>query len=145
MCGTLANCPKDFAPVKQYDFSPDGIVLSYPVTGGTPTHGGSFENLLGGMPKGETAWLDLNTSVRNDNPPAFIWTTANDDCVPAVNSLKYAAAYCEKGLKYELHVFDDGPHGMSLADERVSAHWQTAISAKVANWVDFADKFLRSL
>lgn len=145
LCANLANCPRDFAAVKKYDFKPDGIALGYPVIGGTPTHGGSFENLLGGMPEGETAWLDLHTSVLDDNPPAFIWTTANDDIVPAVNSLKYAMAYCNKGLKYELHVFRDGPHGLSLADDRTNCGNPGYLNPKAANWVDFADEFLRSI
>lgn len=140
LCGCIANCAPDFAPVAKYDFKPDGVILGYPVIGGTPTHGGSFENILGGMPQGETAWLDLHTSVRSDNPPAFIWATANDDVVPAVNSLNYAAAYAEKGLEFELHVFDKGPHGLSLCDERVNSD-----NPKAKHWIDFADSFLRAL
>ena len=145
LCGCLANCPEDFAPVKKYDFSPNGVVLCYPVIGGTPTHGGSFQNLLGGMPEGENAWLNLHASVRPDNPPAFIWATANDACVPAVNALNYAAAYCAKGLKYELHIFRDGPHGLSVCDERTAYGNPCLINGKAAHWIDFADEFLRSI
>ena len=140
LCGCLANCPEDFAPVKKYNFKPNGVILSYAVIGGTPTHGGSFENLLGGMPEGDNAWLNLQTSVRENNPPAFIWATANDQCVPASNSLEYAKAYCEKSLKYELHIFDDGQHGLSVCDERVNS-----TNPKAKNWIDFADGFLRTL
>ncbi len=145
LCGSLANCPEDFAPVKKYDFAPNGIVLCYPVIGGTPTHGGSFDNLLGGMPEGENEWLNLHASVRPDNPPAFIWATANDACVPAVNALNYAAAYCAKGLKYELHIFRDGPHGLSVCDERTAYGNPCLINGKAAHWIDFADEFLRSI
>lgn len=145
LCGCLANCPEDFAPVKPYDFRPNGVVLSYAVIGGIPTHVGSFQKLLGGMPQGETAWLDLHTSVRDNNPPAFIWATANDPIVPAINSLRYANAYAEKGIKYELHLYHDGPHGISLADERTSCGNLEWVNPAVADWVDRADKFLRSI
>lgn len=145
LCGCLANCPDDFALTKPYDFRPNGIVLSYAVLGGTVTHKESFQNLLGGMPQGDSAWLDLPTSVRKNNPPAFIWTTANDQMVPALNSLRYANVYAEKGLKYELHIYPDGPHGMSLADERTWSGNPEYIKPEVADWVNRADKFLRGL
>lgn len=145
LCGCLANCPDNFAPTNTYDFRPNGLVLCYAVMGGTPTHKDSFQNLLGGMPQGENAWLDLLTSVRKNNPPAFIWATANDNLVPAINSLRYASVYAEKGLKYELHIYSDGPHGMSLADERTSSGNPEYVKADVADWVDRADKFLRGL
>lgn len=145
LCGSLANCPRDFAPVKQYDFAPNGVVLAYPVIGGTPTHGGSFDNLLGGKPHGETEWLNLHTSVKADNPPAFIWTTADDNAVPAINSLRYAEAYAEKGLRYELHVYPHGPHGLALANEITYSQNPALVNEEVARWVVLSDKFLRSL
>lgn len=145
LCGTLANCPSDFAPVKGLNFSPDGIVLCYAVIGGRPTHIWSFESLLGGdgVPRGETAWLDLHTSVRKENPPAFLWSTAEDRDVPAVNSMRYAAACGEKGVPYELHVFPRGPHAMSLATERLWGAEKNKIDAEVARWPMLADNFLR--
>ncbi|MCI8413068.1 MAG: alpha/beta hydrolase [Clostridia bacterium] len=146
LCGTIANCPPDFYAVKQYDFKPNGVVLAYPVIGGTPTHGGSFDNLLGTPRPEGTEWLDLHTSVRPDNPPAFIWATADDGAVPACNSLKYAMAYADAGLTYELHIYESGPHGLSLADDRVSQfNPQAGNNPVVAQWVTLADKFLRKI
>lgn len=146
LCASLANCDPALPFLRGYDGKPNGVVLGYPVIGGTPTYGGSFDNLLGNpRPKG-TEWLQLHESVRTDNPPAFIWATADDGAVPAVNSLRYAAAYAEKGLKYELHIYTHGVHGLSLCDERTSqldpAHLNMPA---VAGWVDLADTFLRSL
>lgn len=145
LCGSLANCPPDFPTVQKYDFKPNGIVLGYPVIGGEPTHGGSFDNLLGPERPAGTEWLQLHTSVRFDNPPAFIWATADDGCVPAVNSLKYALAYAQAGVKYELHIYESGPHGMSVADARVSQLSPAADNRLVARWVEYADAFLGHL
>ena len=124
LCGTIANCPPDFKPVKKFNFKPNGVVLSYPVI---------------------NEKLNLNESVRSDNPPAFIWATASDAGVPAENSLSYALAYNKLGLKYELHVFHSGPHGLSLSDYRVCQLSEGGENLHVATWVKLADEFLRAL
>ena len=146
LCASLANCDPSLPFLRGYDCKPNGVVLGYPVIGGTPTHGGSFDNLLGNpRPKG-MEWLQLHESVRADNPPAFIWTTADDGAVPAVNSLRYAAAYAEKGIPYELHIYKHGAHGSSLCDERTSqVDPEHMLLPASVGWVDMADTFLRSL
>ncbi len=144
LCACLANCPENFAPVQKYNYRPDGILLGYPVIGGEPTHEGSFYNLLGGKPTGDTAWLDLHTSVRADNPPAFIWAT-DDQAVPVVNSLRYAAAYARSNLRFALHIYPKGPHGLSLADARTSGGDPAQENGEIAQWVDMADTFMRSI
>lgn len=145
LCGSLANCPDDFAPVKGLDFHPNGVVLSYPVISEKYGHMASHDNLLGDKRTPDTAWLNLDESVCPQNPPAFIWATADDEIVPAINSLAYATAYNQSGLKYELHIFASGPHGLSLADERVSQYSPRGNDPMIAKWVDYADAFLRSL
>jgi acetyl esterase/lipase len=54
--------------------------------------------------------------VSEQTPPAFIWHTADDDLVPVSNAFHFAAALVEKGVPCELHVFENGPHGLGLAD-----------------------------
>ncbi len=145
LCGCLANCPREFKSVKKYNFKPNGIVLGYPVIREHPGHEDSYNNLLGDRRDKGTAWLDLHTSVTKDNPPAFMWATADDSVVPVISTLSYAEAYNNLGLKYELHIFSSGPHGMSLADKRVSQNNAAYADSKVAKWVDMADEFLRGL
>lgn len=133
--------------VKKFDFKPNGVVLSYAVINEKFGHPDSHKALLGEERKPDTAWLNLDESVRPDNPPAFIWTTADDAVVPAINSISYATAYNKLKLKYELHVYEHGFHGLSLADDRTCQIYGEGegINPKVATWVDFADKFLRKI
>lgn len=145
LCANVANCPPDFEPVKKYNFKPNGVVLGYPVICSENGHPESFINILGEMPSGKNEWLSLEKSVRSDNPPAFIWATANDSVVPAANSLNYATAYNKLGLRYELHIFDEGPHGLSLSDYRVCQLSPGGANPHVAKWVTLADEFLRKL
>jgi len=44
-------------------------------------------------------------------PPAFLWHTAEDTCVPVENSLAFAAALSRAKVPFELHVFPSGGHG----------------------------------
>ncbi|HMM31056.1 MAG TPA: helix-turn-helix domain-containing protein [Clostridia bacterium] len=53
--------------------------------------------------------------VSKNTPPAFLWTTATDDIVPASDSLDFAQAMYRMGRGAELHMFGSGTHGLSLA------------------------------
>jgi len=50
-------------------------------------------------------------------PPAFIWHTSADDDVPAVGSLDFGIKLAAHGVPYEVHVFEQGGHALSLCDE----------------------------
>jgi dipeptidyl aminopeptidase/acylaminoacyl peptidase len=75
-------------------------------------------------------------------PPAFIWHTAADALVPALNSLRFAAALAEHGVPYELHIFQDGPHGLALADE-TTAVGGAMVDAAARIWFDLAVNWLK--
>lgn len=148
LCGMLANCSMDLPEIKSLtfnNFKPNAIALCYPVISYEYGHALSHENLLGGKDKAENCgWLNLDTSVTKNNPPAFIWTTATDEIVPPVNALSYAAAYNKLGLRYELHVFSKGRHGLSVADER-TLYFPDDNNPHVAKWVDLFCEFLKTL
>lgn len=63
------------------------------------------------------ARYNAHQQVTPATPPTFIWHTANDELVPARNALRFAMALAEQGVPYELHIFDQGVHGLALADE----------------------------
>ena len=99
---------------------PDAVVLSYPVITTDPAvwHEGSFHALLGRDASTEAlAAASLETRVGPHAPPMFVWHTMTDELVPVENSLRFAAACRAQGVPCELHVFREGRHGLSLADE----------------------------
>jgi len=96
---------------------PAATILCYPViSSGECAHAGSFANLTGGD-GALTRRLSLETRVDGDTAPAFLWATADDAAVPAMNALLYAQALARQGVPYALHVFPSGVHGLSLATE----------------------------
>lgn len=99
---------------------PDAVVLSYPVISMAEfTHEGSRKVISG---KNEKLYdkLSIEKRVTKDSAPAFIWHTYEDNNVPVQNSLLLAAAYAEEKVPFDLHIFEKGWHGLSLADEEVN-------------------------
>ena len=117
---------------------PDFTILCYPVIDMYEfRHDGSSANLIGSTPKkSEKDFYSLHHQVTDDTPPAFLWHTANDPCVPAENSMLYAMALSEHNIPYELHIYPDGPHGMGLAkDHPYVCQWSEALERWLNTYV----------
>ena len=124
---------------------PDAAILCYPVITAKPLAGRveSFDNLLGqGAPIHET--LSLETSVRGDNPPTFLWATIADDSVPVKHTLLYADALHAAGVPFELHLYPNGPHAMALADGRTGGYPEQQ-DPHVATWFPLCLSWLNTL
>lgn len=93
------------------------MILGYPViTAGKYAHRGSIQNLAGSDDPG---WYSLETQVTADTPPVFFWHTVTDPEVPVQNSLLLADALSAAGVRYEMHLYPRGVHGLSLATPEV--------------------------
>ena len=98
---------------------PDAVILSYPViTSGQYAHRDSFTALLGeDATEEELQYMSLETQVKENTPPCFLWQTATDELVPVENSFLMAKALKAEGIPFAYHVFTDGVHGLSVATE----------------------------
>lgn len=140
--GTLWNTEE---AIKCEDKSnkPNAIILSYPViTSGEKAHRGSFENLLGERKddKDMLEFLSLENRVTKDTPPTFLWHTFSDGAVPVENSLMFANALKEKDIPFEMHIYPQGPHGLSLANKEVCI--DSMIDLHVATWSNLVCEWL---
>ncbi len=134
---------------------PNAQVLVYPcITAGEYAY--EHLNCVHGKGTQYPEKLSLENYVSCDTPPAFICHTAADTCVPAMNSLLYAAALAKSGVSYELHIYKDGPHGMSLANKAVSSgilltlespmrEALKKVCAKFSEWFEKSVEFLRTV
>ena len=126
---------------------PDGAILVYPViSSGKWAHRGSFEFLLGDKTDDPATMelVSLEKQVTRDNPPTFLVHTFADDAVPVKNSIDFASALAENGVPFELHVFPNGPHGFSRADDLTSCEGDCIIP-ECAVWPQMAARWARSL
>ena len=124
---------------------PNGQVLCYPVI--TSEKGlaneGSFVNLFGCedfRERSELPDLSCERMVTKNSPPAFIWQTVDDDIVPSENSLIMASALKRAGVPFELHMYESGPHGLSVCDET-----SEMVSKECEGWKKLCVDFLKRL
>lgn len=104
---------------------PDAAVLCYAVTdlrdqlvdGTANGRISSGRNLLPGADGALLTALSSCLRIDDATPPCFIWTTGDDEVVPAAHSVQFAAAAGRAGVPYALHVFPHGRHGLGLLDE----------------------------
>jgi len=79
--------------------------------------------------------------VSEYTPPMFLWATAEDGLVPAEHTLRMANALAQKNIPFEVHIFEQGPHGLSLANQSTSGS-REQINQHAAKWVDLAEEWL---
>lgn len=85
--------------------------------------------------------LDLRKHVRTDMPRTFVWQTAADNTLRAYETADFVAALMRAGVECEFHLFQEGPHGISLADETTSSE-PRHVNAAAATWVELAQTWL---
>lgn len=136
--------------LKKYGFSgelhkPNGLILAYPViTSGDQAHRGSFENLLQGQYTEEMlALTSVENQITEHTPPTFLWHTFTDTGVPPQNSLLFASALAAHKVPFELHIYPEGSHGLSLANALVCG--EAGILPKVQTWMNFAKSWIQEL
>lgn len=125
---------------------PNGAVLSYPViTSGPYAHRGSFENLLGDRYEELLDFVSLEKQAGGQNPPTFIWHTYSDQAVPVENSIYLFEALRRHGVSAELHIFPDGPHGLSLANRETRSNPDDREYTAVQPWMQLSCTWIGNL
>lgn len=105
-------------PVDRLSCRPDFVILGYPVVSLSAefAHKGSGRNLLGEKPDPKLlASLSNETQVTPETPPAFMFHTSEDTGVPPENSVAFYLALRKAKVPAELHIYQQGPHGVGLA------------------------------
>jgi acetyl esterase/lipase len=129
-----AGKPEAADAIERQSCRPDFLVLGYPVVSFTQNvHQGSKRALLGDNPDPKLVEsLSNELQVTAQTPPTFLFHTSNDQTVPVENSVMFYLALRKAGVPAEMHVYENGPHGVGLAptDEALSS-WP----ARLADWM----------
>lgn len=111
-----AGKPDATDPIERQSSRPDLGILCYAVISFGPFgHRGSMKNLLGNDPPPELVReLSNELQVTPNTPPCFIWHTWEDNGVMVENSLQFAEALRKAGVPFDLHIYQQGAHGLGL-------------------------------
>lgn len=109
--------------LRKYSNRPDAVILNYAVIcSGEYRHEGSIQSLLGKdlnkVSLTELEYYSIEKHVNKNTPPCFLWHTASDASVSPENSIRMADACKKAGIRYALHIFSKGQHGLSLANRK---------------------------
>lgn len=124
---------------------PNAMILGYPATSCPNMPGMNYMlKLLTGkqeVTNEDAAKFDLVPQITKDAPPVFLAATA-EDLLTTYGALPVAKAYSDLGMKYELHIFQYGPHGYSLANEVTADGSSQVIDPAFAQWQDLSVQWL---
>ncbi|OEF27268.1 alpha/beta hydrolase [Vibrio rumoiensis] len=147
--GTLWN-REEFqilAKVQGEEHKPNALVLAYPVI----TTEWMKLNIEQNLKKILSEKFDdaemiktitCSENVGSHTPPTFLFHTTQDKSVPASDSLKFAAALDAQDVPYELHIFQNGPHGISLANALTDDGTGLKIEREVQPWLSLCSAWL---
>ena len=62
--------------------------------------------------------------------------------MPVENTLQYAMALRSAGVSFELHLFEQGGHGLSLCRAQTASKPEQIVPDN-AGWIDYAVRFLK--
>jgi len=120
-------------PVEKVSSRPDFAILCYPViTFEDPyCHKGSRENLIGKNPDPKLLESLCNEKqVTEKTPPTFLFHTNQDTGVPPENSILFYMALRKAKVPAELHIYEEGMHGVGLAPkDPVLSTWPDRLAA----------------
>lgn len=138
-------------PVERLSSRPDAAVISYGAyslsawcrVGDFVHYAGEFEGYairgeglvspIGHRDQRHRAYFSAERHVTPDTPPMFLWQTSDEDDPRNLFNLGHALACC--GVRFEMHIFPNGPHGMGVGEA----------DPHVGHWVELATEWLKGL
>lgn len=145
VCGFSAGGHLALASGLLAKHKPNAMILGYPAASAPNMPGADFLlKVLEGradVTDADAEKYDLVAKITKDAPPVFLAATA-EDMLTAYGALPVAKAYSDLGMPYELHVFQYGPHGYSLANETTADGASKNLDPAFALWHELSVHWL---
>ena len=147
-CGFSAGGHLALAAGLLAENKPNAMILGYPAVNIPNYPGVNFMlQLLTGRKEvtdEDSRYFSLENHITKDSPPVFLAATA-EDMLTGYGALPVAQKYSSLGLGYELHIFQHGPHGYSLADATSADGSSRYLNAAFAQWHGLSVAWLHKL
>ena len=114
------------------------------VLNGMPTESDVFPKDENGMVLDEEGMSRFSpeSMVDERTSPAFLWHTVQDDCVNVQNSLIYSSKLHQYKIPFEMHIYNNGPHGMSLCNKETWSQRDDLVDPYAADWLRMSINWL---
>lgn len=145
VCGFSAGGHLALASGLLAEHKPNAMILGYPAASAPNMPRVNFLlKILEGredVTDADAEKYDLVAKITKDAPPVFLAATA-EDLLTAYGALPVAKAYSDLGLRYELHIFQYGPHGYALANEVTADGSTQNLDPAFAQWQELSVQWL---
>jgi acetyl esterase/lipase len=90
-------------------------------------------------------WLTngIHDDVDANTPRTFLFATRKDNTVSPANSLLFAGALEKAGIDFEIHIFQEGVHGLSLGRAFTSDGQENMVNREFSQWLSMSAAWLR--
>lgn len=106
---------------------------------------GTFDNLCGDDEILKKR-LSCEKLITSKSAPIFVFGTATDEIVNPLNALKIAESAAKKWVRFSIHIYGRGRHGVSTADNLVyRTDDENYFTPSAAEWVDLSVEWLKEL
>ena len=147
-CGFSAGGHLALASGLLAENKPNAMILGYPATCAPNMPGADFMlKLLEGKQQVtdmDAEKYDLPSKVTKDAPPLFVVATC-EDVLTSICTMALVNAYNALGVKFELHIFQHGPHGYSLANEITSDGSNRYLNDAFSQWQELSVQWLHKI
>ena len=147
-CGFSAGGHLALAAGLLGEHRPNAMILNYPAVTIPNMPGVDFMlKLLTGrdtVTDEDAAYFSLANHIDKQSPPVFLAATAEDALTP-FGALAVANKYSNLGLDYEMHIFQHGPHGYSVADETSADGSIQMLNEAYAHWHELSVLWLKKI
>lgn len=82
--------------------------------------------------------------VDENTPPVFVWQTIEDKVVNISTTLRFVEKLIEKKVPCEIHIFENGGHGLSLCNQ-ITAVNEDDINPQCEVWITLAKNWVKNL
>lgn len=86
----------------------------------------------------------LQEILDEKTPPIFLFSTGEDTGRPAASCLRLLLAADEKGVPYEMHLFQKGAHGLSLGKPLCSSGMKFYVDENWSHWFELSVRWLEA-
>lgn len=127
---------------------PNAMILGYPLVSISNTPGQNYMvKLLTGKQEvtdEDAAPFQLTEKITMETPPLFVAATA-EDLLTGHGALLLINKYNQLGKKYELHIFQHGPHGYSLGNDVSADGSSQMLNEAYAQWHELSVKWIHKV